>query len=220
MRENKNLTSIMFGLSTISFIVAVIFNYFIEEPFIVNVSLAIFGSSLLAALVALITYFANKKAILKEQGDILIKLINLFNEYEYELVHTENTLKENVHILVQIHSIAREELFAKRWEYCPFIKQSQQDKFLFSSVDYINDFLTSIKDEIHFLKNVKVPNKLLYDYMTNIDNAIYIKTNERMNEDGEISAATYENIIAKEMSEYLKEYLQVIMVIIKANIHY
>ena len=77
MRENKNLTSIMFGLSTISFIVAVIFNYFIEEPFIVNVSLAIFGSSLLAALVALITYFANKKAILKEQGDILIKLINL-----------------------------------------------------------------------------------------------------------------------------------------------
>lgn len=213
MRENKNLTLIMFVLSAFSFIVALLFNYYITETFVVNVALAVFGSSLLAALVALITYFANKKAVLKSQGDILVKLLNLFSKYKFNQNKTTNTARENLEILADARNVVFVELSAKRWEYCPFFKESKQDKFLFSSVQYFVDFFNSISHEISILdcmQDIGFNNKPAQESIAKIENLIYIKTKETLNAQGEISAQEYENIIKEDLSAYLNEYVQVI----------
>ena len=60
MRENKNLTIIMFVLSAFSFIVALLFNYYITETFVVNVALAIFLPYLSIFLLYKYTIFSEK----------------------------------------------------------------------------------------------------------------------------------------------------------------
>lgn len=197
-----------------SFIIALLFNYvFIKDDFIVNVSLAIFGSSLLAALVALITYFANKKIVLKEQGDILIKLLNKFSKYRYNPNKTNDTARDNLKILVDARYLVFEELSSKRWEYCPFFRNSKQDAFLFSSVKYFVNFYDSINRKMNILNNMQdlgFDNKLAQENIAKIDELIYLKTEESYNLQGEISSQKFNNTIKENLTAYLNEYIQVI----------
>ena len=85
MRVYKNLTLITGAVSTVSLIISILLNYLCpNSDFWINVSLAIFGSALLTALTALITYFYEKRKTLEGFMYGTLRIIGFINKYEVD----------------------------------------------------------------------------------------------------------------------------------------
>lgn len=160
MRANRIIITVLLPATIISMLVAVFWNYCnsLCEPFVVNVALAVFGSSLLAVMVAYIGYFADKKRFLTEYGYILIETVNML--VAYRPVDPKSDLYvgnafNNAKILVDSRALTYNSLGQKYSEYSPFRKKSNENNFIYSAYDHLSKFYVKITPQLLVLEKAQ-----------------------------------------------------------------
>lgn len=160
MRANRIIITALLPATIISMLVAVLWNYCdsLIEPFVVNVALAVFGSSLLAVMVAYIGYFADKKRFLTEYGYILIEIVNMLVAYRpvdpKSDMYMGNAFN-NAKILVDLRALTYNSLGQKYSEYSPFRKKSSENNFIYSAYKHLSKFYDKITPQLLVLEKAQ-----------------------------------------------------------------
>ena len=93
MRENRITINITFWTTITTFIGATYFSFYnSSNTYMINLCFAVFGSSLLALIVALSGYFSAKKQVLKQYLDTLISVWDALGSYRKVTKNTEDIL--------------------------------------------------------------------------------------------------------------------------------
>ena len=164
MRERRNTVIALTPVTLLSLVSAIIFNYCIEEDFIVNVSLAIFGSSLLAVIVALIGYFSERRKVLKQYGDELIAILNIICMYKFNVRSGSKNRYENAKILADLYDHTFYSLGVIYYEFVPFFRKSDFNNYIYSPFKYLSTFLKNNSNNLKIIEELSHSDGLNSDF--------------------------------------------------------
>lgn len=211
MRERRNTVIALTPITLISFVIAVIFNYCIEENFIVNVSLAVFGSSLLAVIVALIGYFSERKKVLKQYGDELITILNIICKYKFNARNGSNAQYENAKILADLYEHTFYSLGIIFYEFSPFLRKSDFNNYVYSPYKYLSTFLTVNSKQLKTIEELYNTRGLNSDFalqtFKDIEKNMFFSNEEKHN--GDVVSIKTEFLMLEKLKNYLLDFTKV-----------
>jgi len=158
LKIQRNSVYILLPFCIISLIVSALLNAFTTPnnswiTYSVNISIGIFGSSLLALILAIIGYNQEKHLAFEEYFRKLEKMISSISKYQKCEVTDEELLKTNLTILQKVlfedvHELG--DIYAK----FAFIWDRQKVKpYLFGFYQYFSDIQELVSDNIRLLRN-------------------------------------------------------------------
>lgn len=131
MESNKNSSLICFSISLISLAICLYLHYFSnysDAEFWINVCLAIFGSTLLSRITALILYFNEKETKLELFELQTRRLLKFINHYQ-----TSMSLKDKMRFFLEYHGLDKNEWMIT-YSGLSFSKHKEQ-------IDFIETFI-------------------------------------------------------------------------------
>lgn len=187
--------SVVFTCASLA--VLIIINKETSPDKIYDISLAIFGSALLAAVSALIAYFAARRQNLIEYYRCLQRTTDLLKKYRE--CDAQNIDSEIPHINLDVLKTIRTDNLIElkdRYDNINFLLDTTRDykKFIYSSYDYIHDIEIMTKcDQAHLIGSVNAR------WFNNL-NKIFIKKGQEGN------CLTEYYRVADDMAKYLIKY--------------
>ena len=149
MRVYKNITLLTGAITCASLIVSILLNFLcVSCDFWINVSLAIFGSALLASLTALVTYFYEKRKTLESFMCNTLRIVRFINKYDIHF-----STDEKVHFFIDYCELDRDAWDANFGEMAFFFeKLTGSQKYIYNSIYFpIRDFTNSVAKHLwHF----------------------------------------------------------------------
>lgn len=214
MRENRITINITFWTTIITFIGATYFSAYTPlNTYMINLCFAVFGSSLLALIVALSGYFSAKKQVLKQYLDTLIYVLDALGSYRKVTKNTEDILNnvDAVDDLVRL----RLELAKIYSDYSPFCrKHNKQNMYIYSSMKYLENFTREAYKHTAIIKELiqKEPKGDTFDFLLNeiteIEKYMFEINIDRQGEEIRIIEKFF--VMRQLFTDYVNEYIQFI----------
>lgn len=222
MRENRITINVTFWITLTTFIGATYFclyenlNMKLDESFVVyitNLSFAIFGSSLLALIVALSGYFSARKLVLKQYLDTLIDVLDALGSYRQFSTEPKG-ISHNTKVVDDLIQL-RLKLSKIYYDYSPFRrKHNKLNSYVYASMKYIENFTreaykhTSAINELINSEPEGQALELLLDEITEVEKYMFTINTKKQGE--EVTTFETSFVMRKNLINYVNEYIQVI----------
>lgn len=183
------------------------------NTYIINLCFAIFGSSLLALIVALSGCFSAKKRVLKHYLDTLISVLDALGSCRKFSTNTEDILNniKTVDDLIRL----RLELAKTYYDYSPFCrKHIKQNMYVYSSMKYLEDFTREAYKHTEVIKELLQGESkgdtfaLLLNEITEIEKYMFEINIKKQGEEINIIETFF--VMRQTFSDYVNEYIHFI----------
>jgi len=212
MKLQKGTTYIMSVIALLSFIGTIVFTI-IDCSWVNSFCWTIFGGSIIAVIIALITYFNERKNVEFEIFTDLCKIVWKLNHYNnLDQNYSKSRAIAKYEILTEIDEIVSTSLMVKIYQYSPFFRK-KKFKSIYSSYESLNKFCSSIKNDLMSLQGIHYENYVesaIVSRLEKIEALMTIKTSYFSNEES-ISRIEVQFILYDKLVEYLNNYITSIL---------